>query len=50
MDYFINAAPQVVNYGAQDLSKTQVPRVAVQVPQHLPHVFFYGKKATPIGT
>lgn len=44
MDYFINAAPQVVNYGAQDLSKMQVPRVAVQVPQHLPHVFFYGKK------
>lgn len=44
MEYILNAAPLVVNQGVQDLSKVQVPRDPVQVPQHLPHVFFFGKR------
>ncbi len=44
MEYILNAAPLVVNYGVQDLSTVQVPRDPVQVPQHLPLVPFYGKR------
>jgi hypothetical protein len=39
-----NAAPMVIEYGTQDLSTRQVPRVPVAVPQHLPKFYLFTEK------
>jgi hypothetical protein len=40
----VNGAPMVVEYGTQDLSTTQLPRVAEAIPQHLPKFFTFAQK------
>lgn len=39
-----NAAPMVIDYGAQDLSTRQLPRVAEAIPQHLPKFYTFAQK------
>lgn len=40
----VNAASMVIEYGTEDLSKVQVPRVPEAVPQHLPKLFLFAQK------
>lgn len=40
----VNGAPMVVEYGTQDLSTTQLPRVPEAIPQHLPKFFTFAQK------
>ncbi len=42
--YIINAAPMTIQHGTQDLSKVQLPRVPVDVPQHCPKFFIWAQK------
>jgi len=42
----VNAAPMVIDRGTQDLSKRQVPREPIAVPQHLPKQFLFAQKGT----
>jgi hypothetical protein len=40
----VNAAPMVVEYGTQDLSTRQPPRVPEAIPQHLPKFYLFTQK------
>lgn len=40
----VNAAPMVIDRGAQDLSTRVLPREAEPTPQHLPKVYLYTQK------
>lgn len=40
----VNAAPMVIDYGTQDLSKRQVPRDPIAIPQHLPKYYTFAEK------
>lgn len=42
----VNAAPLVRDYGTQDLSTRQLPRVAEAVPQHLPKSYLFAQRGT----
>jgi hypothetical protein len=46
----VNAAPMVIDRGTQDLSRRQVPREPIAVPQHLPKMYLYAQKGptTPV--
>lgn len=40
----VNAAPMLISRGVQDLSTTQVPAAADELPTHLPLVYTYAQK------
>lgn len=40
----VNAAPMVIEYGTQDLSKRTLPREPEAVPQHLPKFYLFTRK------
>lgn len=40
----VNGAPMVIEYGVQDLSTRQVPRVQEAIPQHLPKFYLFTQK------
>ena len=50
MSSILNASPQVINLGIQDLSTRVVTPEAIEIPQHLPKVFMFAKKGTTIPT
>ena len=42
--YIVNAAPMVIDYGAQDLSFRTLPREPEAIPQHLAKFYLYAQK------
>lgn len=50
MAQILNASPQVIDLGIQDLSTSIVTPQPIQIPQHLPKAFFYAKKGSTVPT
>lgn len=42
--HIVNAAPMTIQWGTQDLSKRQVPREPVAIPQHCPKFYIWAQK------
>jgi len=50
MASILNASPNVINLGINDLSTRVVTPEPLDIPQHLPKAFFYAKKGTTLPT
>jgi len=50
MSLFVNASPQFINLGVNDMSGSIVTPEPVEIPQHLPKAYFYARKGTTIPT
>ena len=50
MSLFMNASPQYINLGVNDLSTSIVTPEPVEIPQHLPKQYFFAKKGSTIPT
>ena len=48
MTEIVNAAPMVINLGIKDLSRRVVPLNFLEIPQHLPKLYWFAEEG-PIG-